>query len=324
MKSNLAHKQELGNEISLHPSTAKKLERQAMSLTFEKGFVPSSRLYRYEVRPFLSDAAKNVYAELEDRINGFKNKTTDHVSYSQLQGGKLTGSRKLGTATVSKGLKELLELGVISTISESSRKGNEYQINEISLVDHFRNKSTTSETEALQKLKRDHFRNKSASTSETEDTIELSRINYRTIHTQGNAPEEIEINDEWKPDLNFLKTLIQQSNFSNRADEVLAMSDFQFHLGNFNAHWENKTPLTENQNHRKFTAWLIQEFEKAERKNQVAKKQTTYQPQSSKNSKTMQAHNEFFASYGIGGSTANHGDFIDVNSTEIKTIGGVE
>ena len=57
-----------------------------MADKFEKGYVMSSRLYRYEVRPFLSDAAKNVYAELEDRINGFKDKITDHVSYSQLQG----------------------------------------------------------------------------------------------------------------------------------------------------------------------------------------------------------------------------------------------
>ena len=69
-----------------------------MADKFEKGYVMSSRLYRQEVRPFLSDAAKNVYAELEDRINGFKDKITDHVSYSQLQGGKLAGSKKMGTS----------------------------------------------------------------------------------------------------------------------------------------------------------------------------------------------------------------------------------
>ena len=71
-----------------------------MADKFEKGYVMSSRLYRQEVRPFLSDAAKNVYAELEDRINGFKDKITGHVSYSQLQGGKLPGSKKLSTKTV--------------------------------------------------------------------------------------------------------------------------------------------------------------------------------------------------------------------------------
>lgn len=173
MKSNLAQQQEIDNEISLHPSTAKKLERQAMSIKFDRGYVMSSRLYRYEVRPFLSDAAKNIYAELEDRINGYKDKKTDHVSYSQLQGGKLEGSKKLSTTTVAKGLKELLELGVISVVTENSRKGNEYQINEVSLIEHFSNESTTLETKALQKVKRQHFSNESASTLESKDTIEL-------------------------------------------------------------------------------------------------------------------------------------------------------
>lgn len=149
-----------------------------MADKFEKGYVMSSRLYRQEVRPFLSDAAKNVYAELEDRINGFKDKVTDHVSYSQLQGGKLTGSKKMGTGTVRRGLKELLDLGVITLVSENSRKGNEYQINEVSLVEHFQNESTTSKSEALPKVKREHFQNESASTSITEDTIELI---YRTL-----------------------------------------------------------------------------------------------------------------------------------------------
>ena len=149
-----------------------------MADKFEKGYVMSSRLYRYEVRPFLSSAAKDVYAELEDRINGFKDKVTDHVSYSQLQGGKLEGSKKLSTKTVSNGLKELLKLGVISVVSENSRKGNEYQINEVSLVEHFHNESTTSKSEALPKVKRKHFHNESTTTSIMKDTIELT---YRTI-----------------------------------------------------------------------------------------------------------------------------------------------
>lgn len=149
-----------------------------MADKFEKGYVMSSRLYRYEVRPFLSDAAKNVYAELEDRINGFKDKITDHVSYSQLQGGKLEGSKKLGTATIRRGLKELLDLGVISIVSENSRKGNEYQINEVSLIEHFQNKSTTSKSEALSKVKRTTSKSEVLTTSKSEDTIELI---YRTL-----------------------------------------------------------------------------------------------------------------------------------------------
>ena len=149
-----------------------------MADKFEKGYVMSSRLYRYEVRPFLSSAAKDVYAELEDRINGFKDKVTDHVSYSQLQGGKLEGSKKLSAMTVRKGLKELLDLGVITLVSENSRRGNEYQINEVSLVDHYKNCSTTTESEALQNMECITTESVVLGTTETVDTIELI---YRTI-----------------------------------------------------------------------------------------------------------------------------------------------
>ena len=144
-----------------------------MADKFEKGYVMSSRLYRYEVRPFLSDAAKNVYAELEDRINGFKDKITDHVSYSQLQGGKLEGSKKLSTKTVSNGLKELLKLGVISIVSENSRKGNEYQINEVSLVEHFTKESTTLPSKSLSLVKGSTLPSKAIATLPSKDTIEL-------------------------------------------------------------------------------------------------------------------------------------------------------
>ena len=149
-----------------------------MADKFEKGYVMSSRLYRYEVRPFLSDAAKNVYAELEDRINGFKDKITDHVSYSQLQGGNLEGSKKLSTKTVSNGLKELLKLGVISIVSENSRKGNEYQINEVSLVEHFTKESTTLPSKALPLVKGSTLPSEAIATLPSKDTIELI---YRTI-----------------------------------------------------------------------------------------------------------------------------------------------
>ena len=149
-----------------------------MADKFEKGYVMSSRLYRQEVRPFLSDAAKNVYAELEDRINGFKDKVTDYVSYSQLQGGKLPGSKKLSTKTVSNGLKELLNLGVITLVSENSRKGNEYQINEVSLVEHFTKESTTLPSKALSLVKGSTLPSEAIATLPSKDTIELI---YRTL-----------------------------------------------------------------------------------------------------------------------------------------------
>lgn len=175
MKSNLAHKQEEDNVITLHPSTVKKKERQAMSEKFDKGYVMSSRLYRNEVKPFLGDAARNVYAELEEYISGF-NKESDFVSYSQLQGRKIEGLeehvRKLSTATVRAGLKQLIDFGVISVIATNPKLGNKYKLNEISLVEHFSNQSTL-ETKSLQKVKRTTLETKAQGTLETKDTIDI-------------------------------------------------------------------------------------------------------------------------------------------------------
>lgn len=166
---NLAHKHELPQaEVVQFP----KQERQPMSKDkFDKGYVMVSRLYLNEVRPFLSRAAKDVYEELNSRITGF-NKSTDFVSYSQLQGGKLEGSNKLGRASVSSGLKELIDLGVITIISENKKKGNEYQINEVSLVERFRNK-TSSETKLVQLVNQDSSASELLGSSATEHTIDI-------------------------------------------------------------------------------------------------------------------------------------------------------
>ncbi|HEM7379980.1 TPA: hypothetical protein U2N26_003381 [Acinetobacter nosocomialis] len=235
--------------------------RDKMTDKFEKGYVMSSRLYRSDVRPFLSDAARNVYAELEDRINGFKDKTTDFVSYSQLQGGKLEGSKKLSTTTVRKGLKELTDLGVVTVVSSDSRKGNEYRINEVSLVEHFKNCNTTLESKALQKVKREHFTNESASTLETKDTIELYKNIYRESDSQQNQVEEVL--NIWKPDLQQLNSWMQRSGLPK-----INQAQVEELLLEINPHYENKIhtgAVTTTQMYSNFVKWVKRDFKLVEK-----------------------------------------------------------
>lgn len=124
------------------PQPKQEAGKSMYSDKFVQGYVMSSRLYRKEVWPFLSDAARNVYAELENRINGH-NKESDFVSYSQLQGGELEGSRKLGRTTVSNALQELIKLEVITVIADGKKGSKSYRINDISLKDRFTNRTST-------------------------------------------------------------------------------------------------------------------------------------------------------------------------------------
>ena len=167
------------------PSQPKQEAGNMYSDKFVQGYVMSSRLYRKEVRPFLTDAAHNVYEQLEGWING-QLKETDHVSHRQIQGGNLKGSNKLGSATVSSGLKELIWFGVITVVEKNNKIGNKYQINEVSLVEYFEQFSaslikalrisneSTSISEALQLVKREPISNGSASASASGASIDTS------------------------------------------------------------------------------------------------------------------------------------------------------
>lgn len=149
-----------------------------MADKFDKGYVMSSRLYRNEVEPFLSDAAMRIYARLENYLTGF-NKESDYVSYSQLQGNKnLVGSRTLGRATVAKGLKELTELGVISIIGSHPKFGNKYLLNEVSLVEKF-SKKTSSKSKLVQKVNRTSSKSEPQPSSPTEHSIDIT---YRYLN----------------------------------------------------------------------------------------------------------------------------------------------
>lgn len=157
---------------------------------FTQGYVMSSRLYRTEVFPFLSDAARNVYAELENRINGH-NKESDFVSYSQLQGGELTGSRKLSSRTVTVAVKELLKLGVITVIATGKQGVKKYRINDISLIDHFTKESTLQSKvvkESTLPSKANHFTKESETTLPSKDTIDNKNI----LEDDDNAREDFQ------------------------------------------------------------------------------------------------------------------------------------
>ena len=151
---------------------------------FTQGYVMSSRLYRTEVFPFLSDAARNVYAELENRINGH-NKESDFVSYSQLQGGALAGSRKMGRTTVSNALQELIKLGVITVISCGKQGTKSYRLNDVSLKDRFTNK-TSPITGLVQQQDQDQSTNK----TETSTATGLTRDNKNILEDDDNARED--------------------------------------------------------------------------------------------------------------------------------------
>ncbi|WP_407508653.1 hypothetical protein [Acinetobacter baumannii] len=235
-----------------------------MTDKFEEGHVRSSWQYRRDVYPFLSDAARHVYFMLEGYINGF-NKESDYVSYSQLQEEKRhkdnPKARKSSSKTVSKGLEELISLGVISVISTHPKLGNQYKINEVSLSDHFTKESTSPST-ALYLVKHDHFTKESTSTLPSKDTIDNTYRNiYRESDSQQNQVEEVL--KIWEPDLHQLNSWMQRSGLPKinqaQVEEILL---------EINPHYESKIhtgAVTTTQMYSNFVKWVKRDYNLVER-----------------------------------------------------------
>ncbi|MCU7226077.1 hypothetical protein OC498_14510, partial [Acinetobacter bohemicus] len=90
----------------------------------------------------------------------------------------------------------------------------------------------------------------------TENTTE----NTTDINTHPTAQAETQ-NQDWNPNLEQLAIALRTTKYSHRVSEILGMEDFQFHLGNFNAHHEKNHQISDNQKLRKFAQWIFQEFE---------------------------------------------------------------
>ncbi len=238
-------------------------EKPMFSDKFDNGYIMSSRLYRKEVMPFLSDAARNVYAELENRINGFQ-KETDFVSYSQLQGDKnLEGSRQLGRATVSSGLKELLDLGVISVIETGKQGTKSYRLNEISLIDRFRNKtsskkrpvqlvnqsSSASEPKPVQLVNRNQFSN------ETDNRYIEKNKNIKNTCTENPVDAVLKL---WTPNLDSLNAWLQRSGIAK-----MTQAEVDGWLLEINGYYSTKLEaglLTDTQMYTNFVKWIKRNF----------------------------------------------------------------
>lgn len=235
-----------------------------MTDKFEEGHVRSSWQYRRDVYPFLSDAARHVYFMLEGYINGF-NKESDYVSYSQLQEEKRhkdnPKARKSSSKTVSKGLEELISLGVISVISTHPKLGNQYKINEVSLSDHFTKESTSPST-ALYLVKHEHFTKESTSTLPSKDTIDNTyRNNYRESDAQQNPVDEIL--KIWTPNLHQLNSWLQRSGLPK-----INQAQVEELLLEINPHYENKIitgAVTSTQMYSNFVKWVKRDYKLVER-----------------------------------------------------------
>ena len=263
MKSNLAQEQQSYQaEVVQFP----KNERQAMSDKDEGYTRLPNLLIDSEIMADLSDKAFKCLMFIVRQTMGF-GRASHTIAITQFQ--KYCGLKKRDTAMSA--IRELEECFLIK-VERKTGCLNEYflTLNQYRKKGLVPSQGSTSKQDGTSTVKGD-----GTSTAKRDTIKETFKENIKEIHTQENTCEKIDFDEQWKPKISFLKTLLCQTKFGHQTNEILGMVDFEFHLGNFNAHWEDKITLTENQKTRKFAAWLVQEFEKAQNKKSFSEKQTS-------------------------------------------------
>ncbi|MEQ1411452.1 replication protein [Acinetobacter indicus] len=271
-RANLAHEPAAPQaEVVWFP----KKERQVMSKK-EEGYTrtPNS-LIDDQIMAQLNDKAFKCLMFIVRQTSGF-DRTSHSISITQFQ--KYCGIKKRDTVMAC--IKELEDKKIIKV----ERKTGCLNVYSLSLNQSHEtglpsNGTSPIEGDGTSTTKRDGgspIKGDGTSTVERDPIKETLKENIKENFKECSAQESFMQSMQWKPNLHQLDVILKTTKFSQRASEILGLEDFEFHLGNFNAHHERNIQLTDNQKHRKFAQWLVQEFEKQlqriERKNTSIRK----------------------------------------------------
>lgn len=329
MKSNLAYRQEIDNEITLHPSTAKKIERQIMSKK-EEGYTRTpNALIDDQIMAQLKDKAFKCLMFIVRQTIGF-DRTSHTIAITQFQ--KYCGIKKRDTVMSS--ISELEDAKLISVVRKTGCL-NEYfltlnQYQQTGLVpimgstaerdgtSTFNGDGTsTVERGTIKETLKENIKESSSGSKKpffkAQKNVMASYVTYFMDDTKYYSLFDLE--QKYSVDQDFInQATASYPSLELSIDNISAMFDEM-------RQWSLTQAAGKKQPQQWMNTWLNWVKNNSHKFSTQIKKSKSYQPASSKNSKTMREHDEFFAQYGIG-SNFQGSDFIDVHSSELKTIGG--
>ena len=270
MKSNLAHKQGIDNDISLHPSTAKKLERQAMSKK-DDGYSPLPNFICDEgYLAVLSGDAVKCIVLLNRHIKGFH---LDQKSIGETLVMKITGIKD--KRTVRKCMADLAKYQLIS-ITKTLGKSSSYTLtldDRISIEAVASNVTTSNAVTS--NVVTSHVTTPVTSNATTPvasnvtttsdikchsvkeiDLKENIKENFKEKNTQENSVDQVL--KLWTPDLHSLNSWLQRSGETPMTQELVNQI-----LLEVNAHYEprlNAGQITDTQMYSNFVKWIKRKY----------------------------------------------------------------
>lgn len=196
--------------------------------------------------PVSNSSQRLVLLSLADRAG------EEHTAWPSIE--RLAKDTVLDKKTVQKVILELINLGLVEDTGERTgptRRVRVLKLNGVKGREEYTQIQNDSNTPKNGNIKQSQKRNDSKNGMQN-----LSE----------NLPMNLSQEHDWIPDVDQLITKIKMAGHANNIDLIFGLPSFEFELSAFNSYFDN-SGLSDSKKLHKFTAWIVDKFERYKKQN---------------------------------------------------------
>lgn len=214
--------------------------------------------------PVNNSSQRLVLLSLADRASD------EHTAWPSIE--RLAKDTVLDKKTVQKVILELINLGLIKDTGD--RKGPTKRVRVLKLNgvkgrEEYTQIQNDSNTPKNGNIKQSQKRNDSKNGNDPENGA-LNNPKNGMLNDPKNGVQNLPMNlsqeHDWIPDTDQLATKLKMAGYGNSLDSIFGLPSFEFELSAFNSHFDSQV-LSNSKKLHKFTAWIIDKFERYKKAN---------------------------------------------------------
>ena len=210
--------------------------------------------------PVHNSSQRLVLLSLADRAG------EEHTAWPSIE--RLAKDTVLDKKTVQKVILELINLGLVKDTGDRTgptKRVRVLKLNGVTGREEYLQKRDDSNTPKNGNIKQSRKRNDSKNGNYPENGT-LNDPQNGVQNLSGNLPFNLSQEHDWTPDVDQLSTKIKMAGYGNSLDLIFGLPSFEFELSAFNSHFDSQA-LSEGKKLHKFTAWIVDKFERYKKQN---------------------------------------------------------
>ncbi|WP_151793432.1 helix-turn-helix domain-containing protein [Acinetobacter nosocomialis] len=218
--------------------------------------------------PVNNSSQRLVLLSLADRAG------EEHTAWPSIE--RLAKDTVLDKKTVQKVILELIKLGLVEDTGERTgptRRVRVLKLNGVKGREEYTQNLDDANTPKNGNIKQSQKRNDSKNGNDPKNSAlnnpkngMLNDPKNGVQNLSGNLPMNLSQEHDWIPDVDQLITKIKMAGHSNNIDLIFGLPSFEFELSAFNSYFDN-SGLSDSKKLHKFTAWIVDKFERYKKQN---------------------------------------------------------